>query len=711
MQGKPTRPRGRRRTVVALLLLIGALVVLGAGIARAGNKNKENKAFSKLALGRREAPRLPELFLFTGSAAQDPVERLLDRAEAVVRRGDAALEAGHLERAREEFDRAVDLLLSSSFDLRQDPRLRFGFDHIVDHINQLELGALREAATAEEPPSAPTPLEELTEIPPLTFPLDPALRAQVEAELNSLTHDLPLEVNEQVLSVLDYFQRPRGHKIIEVGLQRSGRYRDLISSILEEEGVPRDLIFLAQAESAFQPNARSRARAVGIWQFMSFRAREYGLEVNWWVDERRDPIRSTRAAAKHLRDLYEQFGDWYLALAAYNCGPNCVQKALNRAGGSADYWTLAQKRYLPRETRNYVPIILAMALVGKDPGRYGFDVDPAPPLQFEMVKVSKPTDLRPIAEVIGVDVDVLREMNPQVLRGVTPPDHDNFELYVPVGSAEKLAAELPQLPESERVYWQQYRVRRGDTLSHIASRYDTTVYAISQANRMSVRSTIYPGQVLVIPAGPGGSSPRRSAARYEDDGPDAEPDEGGQLVYRVRRGDTLSRIASRHRTSVYTLASANGLSTRSTIYVGQRLVIPGRSSGRSRRKSGSPAVSASVSDDGGGGSTYRVRRGDTLSTIADRHGTTASRLAAANNISLRTVIRPGDRLVIPGSGSSSTASARSRSGGSQVHRVRWGETLWDLARRYNVSIGDLRHANPFLASRQLRAGDSLLIPD
>ncbi|MFQ5664602.1 MAG: LysM peptidoglycan-binding domain-containing protein [Terriglobia bacterium] len=574
-----------------------------------------------LARAARAAPQRPPVFYFLGSEVPDPVEQVLDQAEAIFRRGEEHYRAGHLERARQEFDHAVDLLLTSPFALRGDPRLRFGFDRLLDRIHELELAALRAVPAAEEPAEVPAAIEEIA---PLTFPIDPALRAQLEQELLTLAYDLPMTLNERVLSVVNFFQTPKGRRIIQNGLRRAGRYRELIATILEEEGLPRDLLFLAQAESAFQPHARSRRRATGLWQFMSWRAREYGLKVNWWVDERRDPVKSTRAAARHLRDLYEQFGDWYLTLAAYNAGPGRVRRALARAGEGAGYWGLVKRRLLPPETRNFVPIILAVALVAKNPARYGVEVEPEPPLRFETVKVDKPTDLRRIAEVIGMDARRLRALNPHLLRNVTPPGSQPFELYVPPGTAETLAAELPRIPESKRVYWRRHRIRRGETLSHIAARYGTSAYAIAQANRMSLRSTIYPGRVLVIPSG----GRRRSLAR-------AQRRRDGALVYTVHQGDALSSIAARHRT-------------------------------------------------------------------------TASALARANGISVRSIIHPGDRLVIP-EGSPRSPSPQ-RADGRLVHRVRWGETLWELARRYRVSVAALRRANPYLHSRQLRAGDRLLIP-
>lgn len=677
----PERARGKR------LRFGSATRVLLAGVClctvAAGGTSSDHTSLTDLPLGPREAPQRPPLFLFAAGGFPDPVEQVLDEAEAAFRRGEKHYEAGHLESAREDFDRAIDLLLTSPFDLRKDPRLRFGFDRLADRIYQLELAALQEAAAAEEPPGVPAPIEEIA---PLTFPLDPRLRSQVEQELATLTHDLPVILNERVLSVVNFFQTAKGRRILQNGLRRAGRYRELISSILEEEGLPQDLIYVAQAESAFQPHARSRARAVGLWQFLSWRAREYGLEVNWWVDERRDPVKATVAAARHLRDLYQEFKDWYLALAAYNGGPGRVRRALRRAGDGADFWKLVDRRLLPRETRNFVPIILAVSLVAKNPDRYGVEVELEPPLRYETVKVDKPTDLRRIAEVIGVDVGVLQELNPHLIRNVTPPDYKDFELYVPPGTAETLRAELPRIPESKRVLWQRHRVRRGETLSHIAARYGTSAYAIAQANRISLRSLIYPGQVLVIPRG------RRLRGRSLR----AERQADGRLVYTVRRGDSLSLIAALHGTSAGALARANGISTRTVIHPGDRLVIPER--GRAARVTGGS----------NGRVVYTVRRGDSLSSIAARHATSVRTLARANGISVRSVIHPGDRLVIPG-GEGVAQAARGRSG-KIIHRVRWGETLWELARHYQVSVHDLRRANPYLLGRQLRAGDRLVIP-
>jgi membrane-bound lytic murein transglycosylase D len=452
----------------------------------------------------------------------DGVEILVAAVEREFQSGEAEYKAGHLESARRNFDTAVDWLLGSGYDVQSDARLEQLFNRIVDTVYGYELQAFREGDGFSEPPSVPAPIDEMAE---MTFPVDPRLKDRAEVAARSLRHDLPLTVNDTVLGFLNFFQTPRGRAIVETGLRRGGRYRDMISRVLREEGLPQDLIYLAQAESAFQPLALSRAGAKGIWQFMGYRAREYGLQHTWWVDERQDPEKATRAAARHLRDLYTQFGDWYLAMAAYNCGPGNVQKGVERTG-YADFWELYSRNVLPRETKNYVPIIIALTLIAKDAAHYGIQADPEEPPATDVVKPGRPIDLRLVAETIDTDLDTLRALNPSLVRLVTPEDA-KFELRLPKGTAGRFSAEIAVIPPEKWVSWRRHRVEPGDTLTAIGRRYRVTPAAIAQANDIERGAALEAGQKLIIPA--------------------TQSDMGtGRLVrYRVRKGDTLASIAER----------------------------------------------------------------------------------------------------------------------------------------------------------------------
>ncbi len=238
-------------------------------------------------------------------------------------------------------------MLQSGYDPNSDPRLSELFHRVVDTVYTDELQAFRAGDGFNEAPAVPAPIDEVAE---MTFPVDPRLKARAEEAAKNISHDLPLTVNDEVLSFLNFFQTPRGRAIVETGLRRAGRYREMIARVLGEEGVPQDLIYLAQAESAFQPTALSRAGARGMWQFVAYRGQEYGLRHTWWLDERQDPEKATHAAAQHLRDLYKMFGDWYLAMAAYNCGPGNVQKAIERTG-YADFWELYRRNVLPQRNQ------------------------------------------------------------------------------------------------------------------------------------------------------------------------------------------------------------------------------------------------------------------------------------------------------------------------------------------------------------------------
>jgi membrane-bound lytic murein transglycosylase D len=416
---------------------------------------------------------------------------------------------------------------------------------------------------------------------------------------------------------------------------------------LREEGLPQDLIYVAQAESAFQPLALSRAGARGIWQFMALRGRQYGLQRTWWVDDRLDPEKSTHAAARHLKDLYDEFGDWYLVLAAYNSGPGSVTRAIQRTG-YADFWELYNRNVLPKETKNYVPIILALTLIAKDTARYAVEVAAQPPMRFDPVQPGHAIDLRLVAETIDVNVETLRALNPRLLRLVTPAD-PTFELNLPAGTADHFSAEIAAIPPEKWVSWRRHRVEEGETLSTIARHYQVTAAAIADANGLEKSAPLKVGEKLIIPS-----------AR-------SEMTQGKLVRYRVRRGDTIVSIAEQFSVDVDELRRWNGLR-----------------SNRVRR-----------------GMSLRVYPGG-LPPSLSKAGKKKSPPAAAH------VAAEAARA--PETPSPAAAPGGPAKGTMTVHRVKPGATLWALASSYGTSVEAMRQANPFLASRQLQAGDRLRIP-
>ena len=472
------------------------------------------------------APRLP-----------GGIPYLIERVKEKFAAGEADYKAGHLAAARRDFDDAVDWMLESGYDPNSDPKLSELFHQVTDTIYAYELQAFRAGDGFSEAPAVPAPIDEVAE---MTFPVDPKLKERAEEAAKNLSHDLPLTVNDVVVSYLNFFQTPRGRAIVETGLRRKGKYDDMIARVLKEEGVPQDLIYLAQAESAFQPLALSRAGARGIWQFVQWRGNEYGLKRTWWVDERMDPEKATRAAAQHLRDLYGLFGDWYLAIAAYNCGPGNVQKGVERTG-YADFWELYKRNVLPRETKNYVPIILALTLIAKDAAHYGISVDPEPEVETDVVKPGRAIDLRLVAETIDVDVATLRTLNPSLLRMATPDD-PGFVLHLPKGTSETFSAEIADIPADKWVSWRRHRVESGETLTSIAKKYRVTPGAIAAANDLEAGTGLEAGEKLIIPA-----------ARP------VEETKSRLVRYRVRRGDTLGGIADQFSVTDADIRKWNGL--------------------------------------------------------------------------------------------------------------------------------------------------------
>lgn len=610
-----------------------------------------------------------------------------------------------------------------------------------------------------------------------------SLAAATQARLPSISEliDYPVVVNRRVLSYVDFFLG-RSHRLFEGGLVRSGRYLDMARQIFQEEGIPQDLVFLAHVESSFKHNARSPARALGLWQFIRGTAQLYGLRCDSYVDERLDPEKETHAAARYLRDLYATFGDWHLALAAYNTGAGNVTRAIERAG-TRDFWRLAETRYLMRETREFVPAILAATILAKSPGAYGLTELTDPPLVYEKVTVSIPTDLRVVARLCGATLAELKLLNPALLVLQTPPRGGDYEIRVPAGMGERVAREITQIPPEDRLVFERHSVRRGETLAVIAHRYGTTVRAIQDANRLGRSTVIHVGQSLTIPGRYVGDSPLAEVVRG-----DSEP-----VHHRVRRGETLSKIASRYGVTAAAIQRANRLRSANRIAAGQSLVIPvpreapalaqappppvrreaprtapptnatgapmARVSGSLRPQNAScdlgrgpstahlveaarqeiltavpslanPSLESSPEDATATASSslaakptiHRVRRGDTLGRIAERYGTDVAHLLRWNKLRSSRIIYPGQKIKVSAPGSAraeqpqvsaspspkaSTSAAVSKA--KRVHVVRRGDSLWRIAQRYGVRLGDLLAWNGLRSAARIYPGQRLLI--
>src|SRR5881398_167208 len=405
----------------------------------------------------------------------DPLADIIAQAEKEYQAGRDNYKAGHLEAAKQNFDRAFNLLLGSTLDVYSDERLQQELDRVLEGVNSEDMQALQEGDGFTEQKAEPAPIDEANGV---TFPVDPKIKAQAEVEVQATRSDLPLMLTDPVAGYINYFST-RGRSTLEHALIRGGRYQEMIQKILRQEGVPQELIYLAQAESGFHPLAVSRVGARGMWQFMGSRARGYGLQRSWWVDERQDPEKATHAAARHLKDLYNQFGDWYLAMAAYNSGPGTVQQAVRRTG-YADFWELYRRNVLPKETRNYVPIIVAVTIMAKNPAQYGLD----------QLETEKP------AEYVGSTPSELQDLNPSLLR-MTTPRTGKFELHLPAGTRDDYQTAIASIPPDMRLWWRYHVVTPGETLASLARNYHTTIRQISEVNHLEGRE-LDPQARLVI---------------------------------------------------------------------------------------------------------------------------------------------------------------------------------------------------------------------
>jgi membrane-bound lytic murein transglycosylase D len=362
-------------------------------------------------------------------------------------------------------------------------------EDMVDSIHRYDLSGLGAAETETEPQFDKAPLEDIAG---MTFPVDPKIKDKVQIQMKTTASALPLVVNDTVLGFINYFSG-KGRRTIEYGFERAGKYQPMISKILAEEGVPQELIHLAQAESGFLPRAVSRAAAEGMWQFVKFRGNEYGLMQTAYSDDRLDPEKATRAAAHHLHDLYNEFHDWYLAIAAYNCGPGAIERAVERTG-YADYWELRARHAIPNETSNYVPIILAMTIMEKNAPEYGLDhLNLESPLEYDTIRIDSTTNLALIGDALDAPMPEIQQLNPALLRGTAPSGYD---LRVPKGTAEQVESALAKVPSEIRAWARLHRVQYGESLTGLARSYSVSPAAIASLNGISQTT---PGDEIVIP--------------------------------------------------------------------------------------------------------------------------------------------------------------------------------------------------------------------
>ena len=505
------------------------------------------------------------------------------------------------------------------------------------------------------------------------------------------TTGVPLVMNDIVQRNISFFEG-RGRSHMERWLAESGKYFPMMRKILAEEGVPEDLVYLTMVESGINPLARSWAKAVGMWQFVKGTGRLYGLRGDYWYDERRNIAMATRAAARHFKDLYDEFGDWYLVLSAYNAGAGRVYRAIRRSGGETDFWRIRRK--LPRETRNYVPEFIAASLIAMHPEEYGFEgIVPEQPLEFETVNVKDCVDLEILARCASSDVQTIRELNPELVQWITPPRAGGYNLRIPAGRGEDFLKKYAQIPDDEKKDYIVHTIRRGETLSGIAKRYHVPASTVAQVNRLYGYRRLPRGRAILIPILKKGSDHlaqvSRSQTPFDFD----------------RSGSVLDRPAPRDRARL------------------ERAIAQGKQRG-----------DVGANDNHGDRFRYRIKPGETIGTIAEKFGVRQIDIRNWNNISFGRKIYAGKTLIIhTDAAHRATAEqdepvteAAARKGKAVVAQnkaedtttvpdntiryvVKKGETLWDIARAHNAQLEDIKAQNRISTSR-IYAGQVLFIP-
>lgn len=527
-----------------------------------------------------------------GQERANKIQLIIERSEELFQKGEEFFRAGEYSQARRSYDRAVEEILKEGIDVRSDARLKQHYQRLLDTINQRqailskqlptplplsaeakdELTDAQATALAKQTPVPQTgssPLDDLAKI-NLTDDERKATEEEAKAALLAAKIDFGFRPNALVQSWINYYQG-RGRTTMERGLQRSGKYMAMARRIFKEEGVPQDLAWLGQVESAWSPNARSWAAAVGLWQFIPGTAARFGLRQDYYIDERSSFEKATRASARYLKFLANRYaGNWELAMAAYNSGEGNVDRAIARSG-YADFWEIYQRGLLPNETRNYVPNILATIIIAKSPQRYGFNVKPIAPLAYDTVLVNNSVDLRLAAEACDTNYEYLLELNPELKRGETPQGF-TYGLRVPPGRGKHLQTWLVRIPADKRNAWRLMTAQNEDTFATIAKR-----TGVSESTLSAINGGVEPkgGQKVIIPVG----SSVRTVAAVAPKGAMASSaatpaaSSAKMIVYTAKAGETINDIAARYGSSAKDIAALNRLSLTTPLRAGQTLKV------------------------------------------------------------------------------------------------------------------------------------------